>query len=109
MTTIAIYTRLSLDRTNGAQTATFRQEQACRAFAAFRGWEVADVFEDVDVSAYDPSVHRPRFRALQLALQKGAVDGVLVWKLDRLVRRPSEFEKFWALCERKSMFLASVT
>ena len=47
---VGIYTRISSDRT-GQQTATTRQEEACRAFARLRGWRVEGVYEDVDVSA----------------------------------------------------------
>lgn len=39
----------------------------------------------------------------------GQVNGVLVWKLDRLVRRSAEFERFWERCERAGIFLTSVT
>jgi DNA invertase Pin-like site-specific DNA recombinase len=108
MTKVAVYTRLSLDRT-GFQTATARQAEACAAMAAARGWDIAEIFEDVDVSAYQRKIVRPAFRALCEGISEGAFDGVLVWKLDRLVRRPSEFERVWEICEAGSVFLASVT
>jgi excisionase family DNA binding protein len=108
MTTIAIYTRLSKDDT-GHQTATQRQEAACRGLAELRGWNVGEVFADVDLSAYQVKVQRPGYQALLAAVANGAIDGVLVWKLDRLVRRPAEFEKFWSACEGSGAFLASVT
>jgi DNA invertase Pin-like site-specific DNA recombinase len=31
-----------------------------------------------------------------------------VWKLDRLVRRTREFERFWEICEKAGVRLASV-
>ena len=105
---IGIYTRLSLDATGGEQTATARQERACRAYAEVRGWEVVEIFEDVDLSAYQPRVVRPAYERLLLRVAEGAIDGVLFWKLDRLVRRPSEFERFWAQCESAGAFIASV-
>jgi site-specific DNA recombinase len=105
---IGIYTRLSHDAT-GEQTATTRQEKACRSFAELRGWEVIEVFEDVDLSAYQRGVLRPSYERLLAAIDDGAVDGVLVWKLDRLVRRPSEFERFWTACEAHDVVLASAT
>lgn len=106
MTTVAIYTRLSSDRT-GQQTATARQEEACRKFADLKDWAVGEVFEDVDVSAYQKGVVRPGYDALLRALADGRCDGVVVWKLDRLVRRPVEFERFWDVCESRGGFLAS--
>lgn len=105
---IAIYTRLSRDP-DGAQTATERQEADCRAVAAVRGWEVAQTYSDVDLSAYRRGVERPGWEQLLADLEAGVVDGVLVWKLDRLVRRASEFERFWTVCEDADAVLASAT
>ncbi len=107
-TTVAIYTRLSKDE-SGTQTATKRQEQACRAFAALREWEVDGAYEDVDLSAFKKGVVRPSYEALLEAIQERRVAGVVVWKLDRLVRRPAEFERFWAVCEANGAILASAT
>lgn len=108
MTRVAVYTRLSSDPT-GTQTATLRQGNACRSYAEIRGWIVVEEFEDVDLSAYNPKVLRPAYLAMTGAIERRAIDGVLVWKLDRLVRRPAEFEKYWQICERNDVFLASVT
>src|SRR4051812_36982565 len=105
MVDVALYTRLSKDDT-GLQTATGRQEKACRLYAELRDWNVVEVFEDVDLSAYKPSVVRPAFEQLQRTVAAGTVAGVLVWKLDRLVRRPSDFERFWQRCEHSGAFLA---
>lgn len=105
---VVIYTRLSQDE-HGDQTATARQDTACRAYALSRGWSVTETFEDVDLSAYRRNVARPSYERLRSAIRNGECDGVLVWKLDRLVRRPAEFERFWEVCERDRVFLASVT
>jgi len=103
---IAIYTRLSNDEF-GTQTATQRQAEACSAYAALRGWEVGKVFEDVDLSAFR-AVTRPAYEEMLAGISAGRWGGVLVWKLDRLVRRPAEFERFWATCERAGAVLMSV-
>src|SRR4051812_7844697 len=108
MTRVALYTRLSSDQL-GNQTSTHRQEASCRSFADARGWAVAEVFEDVDVSAYRPGVRRPSYDGLIERIGRDGCDGVLVWKLDRLVRQPAEFERFWSECDRSGVFLASVT
>lgn len=108
MTRIAIYTRLSSDPT-GAQTATARQQEACERFAELRAWEPVVALEDVDVSAFKAGVIRPQYEELLKIIARGELDGVLVWKLDRLVRRPAEFERFWRACEANGTFLASVT
>jgi site-specific DNA recombinase len=108
MPRVAIYTRLSRD-VYGDQTSTPRQERSARSFCEARSWEVAEVFEDVDLSAYKPNVRRPALERLLAAVDARAVDGVVVWKLDRLSRRPADFERFWAVCEHRGAFLTSVT
>src|SRR5690242_13554621 len=106
MPAIAIYTRISSDPL-GESTSPARQERECRAFARLRAWDVVDVYEDIDVSAYKRGVRRPAFERLQSDLP--GLDGVLVWRLDRLVRRPADFERFWGRCEELGVFLASAT
>ena len=78
MTAVAIYTRLSHDRT-GQQTATHRQQAACQAFAQLRGWRVARVFEDVVLSAFRRGVVRPAYEEMLLAIQSKCIDGVVAW------------------------------
>lgn len=65
------------------------------------------MYEDVDLSAYRRGVRRPAFERLQADL--AGLDGVVVWRLDRLVRRPADFERFWGRCEELGVFLASAT
>ena len=105
---IAIYTRVSQEDSE-EPASTRRQERACRGLAESKGWEVAGVWEDVDVSAYEKGVRRPAFEDLMTAVAGGRVNGVLVWKLDRLVRRSADFERFWTRCERAGVFLSSAT
>ena len=50
----------------------------------------------------------PTMSVLLADLDRRTVGGVLVWKIDRLVRRPAEFERFWARCEGAGAMLASV-
>jgi Resolvase, N terminal domain len=105
MTAVLIYTRLS---TEDVHDATVRQEVACRSNAEARNWEVAATLSDLDASAYQPRARRPGFERL-IAEAARSADGVLVWKLDRLVRRPKDFERLWEVAERRGLFIASVT
>src|SRR4249919_3688563 len=104
---VGIYTRLSRDM-DGRQTATARQEKDCRALSRSKHWKVAEVYEDVDLSAFKKGVRRPAYERLLEDIETGAVDGVVVWKLDRLVRRAAEFERFWSVCEGAGATLAAV-
>lgn len=102
----ALYTRISKDPT-GQSTAPARQEKECRALAKERGFQIVEVFTDTDLSAYRKGVVRPQYEAMLEAMADGAFDGVVVWKLDRLVRRIVEFSRFWAVASKHDVALVS--
>lgn len=105
---VAVYCRISADRTSTG-LGVARQEKDCRAWADRRGWPVAQVYTDNDTSAYGAK-DRPEYRRMLADLQTGKVDGVIVWHLDRLTRRPIELEQFFDLVDRAGVTnLASVT
>jgi site-specific DNA recombinase len=103
-----IYTRLSSDP-DGSETATARQEADCRKLCKSRGWTVATIYKDTDLSAYDRSVKRPEFERLLGDIKGGSVDVVVVWKSDRFARQPWDLERFLKLAEPRQVALASVT
>lgn len=105
---VGVYARISDDR-DGQQTATARQLEDCRAFAERNGWEVAEVFEDVDISAFRVKAIRPQFIRMLTALRSGELDGILVWKLDRLTRQQRDLVRVMEACEVHKAFVASVT
>jgi site-specific DNA recombinase len=94
---VALYLRMSQD--TGARRGEVeglgiaRQEAACRAEAARRGWTVdeADVYRDNDVSASSAKA-RPGYTALMRRVERGEVDTVVAWAVDRLLRKPIEME-----------------
>lgn len=102
----AIYTRLSRDRED--QTSTKRQAQDCRRLAASRGWKVADLYEDLDVSAYRRGVRRPAYERLIADIEAGGIDAVVIWKIDRLARSMREFVRFSDLAEQHGVEVVSV-
>ncbi|ATO69939.3 recombinase family protein [Mycobacterium avium subsp. hominissuis] len=93
----AVYARISAD-VEGAGLGVARQLEDCRKLAADRGWLVGDEYVDNDVSAFSGKPRREYVRMLA-DLKSGARDGVIVYNLDRLHRRPVELEEFVALCE----------
>jgi DNA invertase Pin-like site-specific DNA recombinase len=107
MERVGIYVRIS-DDPDGTQTATARQAEDCRKYAASHAWEVIDIFEDVDISAYQRTARRPEFERLLAAVRDKQVDGVLAWKMDRLSRRMRDFVRLDEQCEEAGGFIASV-
>lgn len=102
----AIYVRISHDPF-GTSTAPERQLDDCRKYAELMGWEVVEVFEDRDVSAYQKGVVRPAYEDMLTRIDE--FDVVLCWRLDRLVRRILEFNRFWKAAEAAEVRLAAVT
>lgn len=94
----AIYARISSDP-DGTRMAITRQIEDCRAFAQRRRWQVADCYVDDDISAYSGR-RRPEYERMLSDLGAGRVDGVIVYHLDRLHRRPRELEDFLDVCAR---------
>lgn len=94
MPTCVIYTRISSDDED-TRLGVARQERECRTLADTRGWTVAHVYTDNDISAADPSKGRPAYRQLLADMENGLVEAIVVWDLDRLHRRPKELEHFF--------------
>jgi site-specific DNA recombinase len=105
---VGIYARISEDR-DGQQTATARQLKDAREFAERKGWIVVDEFEDIDTSAFKTNVKRPEFLRMLDSLRVGEIDGVLVWKLDRLTRQQRDLARVMEACEVHKAFVASVS
>jgi site-specific DNA recombinase len=102
----AIYTRISRDPT-GTHLGTDRQEADCRALCAARGWTVAAIFTDNDLSAYSGR-RRPGYLAMMAALAAGSLDAITALNPDRLHRSPVELEAFIAAVEAKGAAVAMV-
>jgi len=102
----AIYTRISKD--NGSRLGVDRQEDLCRELADSKGWPVAEVYEDNDISAYQ-GAPATRLRADAGRPRNGRQDAVLVVDQDRLTRHPMELESFITTADRLGIPLANVS
>jgi site-specific DNA recombinase len=69
---VAIYTRISQDRT-GAELGVERQLEDCQALAKANGWTVVAEYSDNDISAYGGK-RRPGYAALLDAIKNRDVD-----------------------------------
>jgi site-specific DNA recombinase len=85
-----------------------RQVEDCRRLAEQRGFAVADVYVDDDISAWSGK-RRPQFERLLEDLRSGRIGAVLAWHLDRLTRHPRELEAFIDLCDELRVELGCVT
>lgn len=92
-----IYTRISQDR--GLEgLGVQRQEAECRKYAKDHGLEVVEVFSDNSVSAFANRA-RPAYTAMMHRLRAREVDAVICWRMDRLHRRPIDFEEYAEVCQ----------
>jgi DNA invertase Pin-like site-specific DNA recombinase len=106
-TRCVVYARQSLDRT-GEGAAVDRQVADCRKLAEARGWDVAEVISDNDMSA-STGRRRPGYERLLDKMLTGQVDVVVVWHIDRLTRRLVDLEQVITICETTGVRLATVT
>jgi DNA invertase Pin-like site-specific DNA recombinase len=81
--TTAIYVRTAVHSQTGDQSLA-RQEQACRSYAAARGWHVGEVFSDSGIAGTRRD--RPGMSRLLAAVRDGVVERVLIARPDRLSR-----------------------
>ena len=103
---LGLYLRISSDP-EGRSPSITRQEADARRLAEARGDEVVKTYIDRDLSAFT-GVDRPGFEELLADADGGLIDGILVWKLDRLTRRFSDLERIWRLIEKRNVTLLSV-
>ncbi len=75
-----------------------RQVEDCRKLAADLGWQVGGEYIDNDFSAYSGK-RRPNYSQMLEDLTTGARDGVLIYDLSRLTRRPLELEQFFEVID----------
>lgn len=101
-----IYVRISLD-VAGEGKGVDRQEELCRALVERKGWTVAEVYRDNDVSA-SKDRERPEYARMLADIEAGTIGAVAVYAIDRLTRKPIELEHFIDLVERHGTQLANV-
>jgi DNA invertase Pin-like site-specific DNA recombinase len=90
---VIAYIRISKDRET--QTSIETQEIAIRRLCEYNGWEVVTVMGDPGKSAYKKGVLRPQYNEAIRMIERGQVDAIVVFKLDRFSRSASEFWDAW--------------
>lgn len=103
----AVYLRQSLDR-DGSGAAVDRQRQDCLELVQARGWTLASEHVDNDTSA-SRARPRPAYVQMLTAVERGEVDVIVAWHVDRLTRRLADLEHLIELAERHHVKVATVT
>jgi site-specific DNA recombinase len=102
-----VVTRRSKLNDDGTEGSTRRQEHAVTNHLLGNGMgKVVAIYSDV-ASAYN-GAKRPDFEAALIDLQAGRIDGIAVWKIDRLVRRTSQFRQVLTVLEESGGRLFSL-
>ncbi len=83
-----IYCRISLD-TAGKELGVQRQQTDAEKLCAARGWDVAGVYADNNISAAN-GAHRPGYADLLAAVERGDGNVIIVYHLSRLWRNRRE-------------------
>lgn len=103
----AIYARQSQDR-EGLELGVSRQREDCERLCRERGWDVQHVLVENDTSASGRKP-RPKFEQLLALIDARAIDVVVVWHADRLVRRMVDLEDVIERCQKSSVNVVTVT
>lgn len=103
---VAGYLRLTEDR-DGVKIGYEVQRERIAAWAESQGYEVR-WFKDEDLSAAKREVVRPEYEAMLARVQAGEFAGVVVWRLDRLVRLTREFERCFGIIDDAKAFVQDI-
>jgi site-specific DNA recombinase len=104
---LGAYARISYAVGDEKEAAVDRQLADDREWARLYGHEIVAEYVDPKTSAFK-SVRREHFERMLADLDAGAIDGVVVWKLDRLVRNHRDFERFEEIRSGRGALLAAV-
>jgi site-specific DNA recombinase len=100
------YVRVSTERQADVGVSLAAQTEKVRAMAVVQGADLVDVLIDAGESAR--SLHRPGMSRLLALVDEGAVDTVIIAKLDRLTRSVVDLAELLKRFERRGVSLVSV-
>ena len=105
-----LYLRMSRDA-EARGLGVGRQRKDGEALASRLGWPILQEYCDQDLSASKYSRKpRPAYLRMLQDLQEGAINAVVVYDQDRLVRQPKELEELFEVCDRaRAWHIAAVS
>lgn len=104
----AIYRRVSTDMQVEEGVSLDNQLQRLKAFAESQGWTIVHEYIDEGISAKNMD-GRPGIQALIKGIQEKKFDVLLVYKLDRLVRKVKDLLELLLLMENHEVMFKSAT
>jgi len=104
---LAGYLRLTEDR-EGRKIGYEVQKEAIERWAAYAGRTVGRWYQDRDITAADKNVRRDQYEEMLADVEAGTWGGVVVWRLDRLVRLTYEFERCYRIMENTGGIIVSI-
>jgi site-specific DNA recombinase len=101
-----LYLRISTDK-SGDGLGIERQREDCRKLAEQRGWPVVqEIVENNTSATIGP---RPGFEQLLQLMQWRQIDAVIVWHVDRLLRKMTDLERVMELVDTTGVRLVTVS
>jgi site-specific DNA recombinase len=101
------YARIS--KATDESTSIERQRELIRTTCQARGWALAEIVEDVDVSATKTGLDRPGLSRVREAVVAKRVDVVLVWRIDRVARSIANLSELTDEWSKAGVALVSAT
>lgn len=103
---LCAYLRLTVDR-DGNKIGYDVQEESIRRWAEYAGETIGHVYRDKDLTAADLNVERPEYEQMLADVEVGMWGGIVVWRLDRLVRLMYEFERCYKIVDSAGGFIVT--
>lgn len=105
---IGAYIRVSTEDQAREGHSLDEQLDRIKAFCKFKGYKICKIYREDGKSAKDMK-GRPEFQKMLNDVCNGVIDGVCIYKLDRLTRSIKDLEEILVLLEEQNCDLVSVT
>ncbi len=104
----AIYERVSTPRQIEGYSLD-SQESLLRDYCDRQGWQAVGTYVDAGISGRKDRGQRPELDRLLRDVEAGAVDAIVVYKLDRLSRKPLHMYQMLETLDRRKAGIVSIT
>jgi DNA invertase Pin-like site-specific DNA recombinase len=101
------YTRVSTEEQVREGISLENQKEKIKAYCQLNDLHLIEIIEDAGKSGKD--MNRPGIKGLISLVNSRAIDGIIVYKLDRLSRRVKDTLTFMELLEKKKTAFHSIT